>query len=136
MKTNELTGVALDWAVAKCEGATDYYFDTVATHWVKLDGKDRALRYGWAQSYLPSTDWAQGGPIIERERLWVGYSAVGQSLRLVVMEDAVVQCHKRMHPPRPCSTTGPTVLIAAMRCYVASKLGDNVEIPTELGETK
>jgi hypothetical protein len=28
---------------------------------------------------------------------------------------------------------GPTPLIAAMRCYVASKLGDEVEIPSELG---
>lgn len=27
---------------------------------------------------------------------------------------------------------GPTPLIAAMRCYVASKLGDEVEIPEEL----
>ena len=33
---------------------------------------------------------------------------------------------------------GPTPLIAAMRCYVASKLGDEIEIPTELtkGEDK
>lgn len=27
---------------------------------------------------------------------------------------------------------GPTPLIAAMRCYVASKLGDEVDIPEEL----
>jgi hypothetical protein len=32
--------------------------------------------------------------------------------------------HNRQH--------GPTPLIAAMRCYVASKLGDAVEIPEEL----
>ena len=118
MKTNELTGVALDWAVAMCEGATDFWFDTVATHWVKLDGKDRALRYGWAQSYLPSTDWAQGGPIIERERLsvspysfnnvnpWVSHSAEGDK-----------------------TIVGPTPLITVMRCYVASKLGNEVDVP-------
>jgi len=29
---------------------------------------------------------------------------------------------------------GPTPLIAAMRCYVASKLGDEVEIPQELAQ--
>jgi len=28
--------------------------------------------------------------------------------------------------------TGPTPLIAATRCYVASKLGDDIEIPEEL----
>jgi hypothetical protein len=27
---------------------------------------------------------------------------------------------------------GPTPLVAAMRCYVASKLGDTVEIPDDL----
>lgn len=27
---------------------------------------------------------------------------------------------------------GPTPLIAAMRCFVASKLGDEVEVPDEL----
>jgi hypothetical protein len=29
-------------------------------------------------------------------------------------------------------TDGPTPLIAAMRCYVASKLGDEIDIPEEL----
>ena len=27
---------------------------------------------------------------------------------------------------------GPTALIAAMRCYVASKLGEEVDVPEEL----
>ncbi len=106
MKTSELTGHALDWAVSKALG--EYRPVSVPNY---------------------STDWAQGGPIIEREKLWVGYSSSGSSLRLVVMEDAVVQCHK---VASPCSTTGPTVLIAVMRCYVASKLGDEVDVPNEL----
>ena len=115
MKTSELTGAALDWAVAQCENfSVRYGFD------------DNCPEY--------STNWAQGGPIIERERLWVGYSAVkqSQSLRLIVMEDAVVQCHKTVYPPQPKSTTGPTILIAAMRCYVASKLGNDIELPEGL----
>lgn len=33
---------------------------------------------------------------------------------------------------RTSELIGPTPLIAAMRCYVASKLGDNVEIPEKL----
>ena len=122
MKTNELTGAALDWAVAKCEGATDFWFDTVVTHWVKLDGKDRALRYGWAQSYLPSTDWAQGGPIIEREKI---------ALR---PHDHELQHWSAEQPLNGLSSfsTGPAPLIAAMRCYVASKLGNEVDVPKEL----
>ena len=111
IKTNELTGVALDWAVAKCEGGEGFWYDTIATHWVRLNGSDRALAKGWAQSFTPSTDWAHGGPIIERESMGVfplgeGWAAGFQN--------------------------GPTLLIAAMRCYVASKLGDEVELPEEL----
>jgi hypothetical protein len=76
-----------------------------------------------ANEYTPSTDWAQGGPIIEWEKLdafwnpevewWsvAGWDKRGQ--REVVMRD-------------------PSYLIAAMRCYVASKLGPTVEVPDSL----
>jgi hypothetical protein len=118
MKTSELTGVALDWAVAKCEGATDFESDGI-TLGFKLDGILKVLAAGWApsMSYHPSTNWAQGGPIIERERLCVydlGGDAWGSDDNLA------------------SRSSGPTVLIAAMRCYVASKLGDEIEIPEEL----
>lgn len=67
----------------------------------------------------PSTDWSQGGPIIEREKIgvWPSESISGQwgarMLNTYIMY-------------------GPTPLIAAMRCFVASKLGDEVEVPDEL----
>ena len=122
-QTSELTGAALDWAVAKCEGATDFWFDTAPTFWVKLDGKDRALRYGWAQSYLPSTDWAQAGPIIERE-----------GIELVPSHDGTRWYSEGLN--RGGQSQGPTPLIAAMRCYVASKIGNEVDVPNELGESK
>lgn len=81
--------------------------------------------------YHYSTDWAQGGPIIDREEInllkrderpWSGYAyRYGK--------------HKKLRGQRGCEifrATGPTPLIAAMRCYVASKLGDEVEVPDEL----
>jgi len=107
MKTSELTGAALDWAVAKCEGI-DYGKDDVR------------FRGAYARKY--STDWAQAGPIIEREGISVAYIddniADGAWFASTVGGDE--------------NTEGPTPLIAAMRCYVASKLGDTVEIPEEL----
>ena len=124
MRTSELTDLALDWAVAKCEGATDFWFDTVATHWVKLNGKDRALRYGWAQSYLPSTDWSQGGPIIEREELTLSHSPYDH----VFYGRSCPWCAEK----KGRMEYGPTPLIAAMRCFVASRMGDEVEVPKEL----
>lgn len=123
MKTSELTGAALDWAVAKCEGATNLRHDTVATWWVDLNGEPRALSSGWSprQSWHPSTDWAQGGPIIEREGISVArrgkhsFSPWGAVLHEFEFDEE-----------------GSTPLIAAMRCYVSSKMGDEVEIPEEL----
>jgi hypothetical protein len=101
IKTNELTGAALDWAVAKCEGGV---------------GENQLLG-AW---YAPSTNWSQGGPIIEREGMTIALDAFGWEARHYDGET------------EPWTMTGDTPLIAAMRCYVASKLGDEVEIPEEL----
>jgi Protein of unknown function (DUF2591) len=104
MKTAELTGIALDRAVAHALGAPD-------------DGN--GLPYY-------STDWALGGPIIEQE----GITIVPHST-----ENGVIKEWKagRDWPlPHFPFYWGSTPLVAAMRCYVASKLGDEVEIPEEL----
>ena len=121
MKTSELTGRALDWAVAKCEGLPDTEYSR--TH---------------VDAWPFSTDWSQGGPIIEREEIniikRVGRPFCGFAYRYGK--------NKNLHGKTKCiitSVDGPTPLIAAMRCYVASKLGDVVEIPKELlinGESK
>ena len=96
MKTNELTGAALDWAVMQCKGLV------------------------WSlHGHIPfSTDWAQGGPIIEREGLTVGYANI---------EGGFWTARTTAYPPE--YTRGPTPLIAAMRCYVASKMGDEIDVP-------
>lgn len=125
MKTSELTGAALDWAVAKCEGR-DIEFDDPSDPWLTLDG----IAYQPLHSYTPSTDWAQGGPIIEREGVCMRFSpkdARGAWL-------AVMGKNRFLSPDFEGS--GPTPLIAVMRCYVASKLGEEVEIPVELMEVQ
>ena len=68
-----------------------------------------------------STDWAQGGPIIGSERI------------SFVSPNEVIDEWEAIHPTQMHNESyGPTILIAAMRCYVASKLGDEVDIPNEL----
>ena len=104
MKTSELTGSALDWAVAKCEG-----YEGVALQ--------ERTNTDW---YSPSTNWSQGGPIIERECIFIAPTWDGET------------AGSSARASRTAWIEGPTPLIAAMRCYVASKLGDNVEIPEEL----
>lgn len=114
IKTAELTGAALDWAVAKCEPD-----DTLAIYFDEDTGEP--LCYDdWKdnQEYKPSSDWSQGGPIIEREGVSIEYAAQPEKWCACIMADQEVY--------------GPTPLIAAMRCYVASKLGDTVDVPEEL----
>ena len=115
MKTNDLTEAALDWAVAKCEtdDTLDIYFDEVTGEPLEHDD--------WQdnQTYSPSTNWAQGGAIIEREsiNLW--------------RENAHARWCASADEYKPDYwATSP--LVAAMRCYVASQLGDEIEIPEEL----
>ena len=124
IKTSELTRTTLDWAVAKCEGGDCLWYDTIATHWMTLNGKDIALSKGWAQSFTPSTNWAHGGPIIEREEFTLSHSPYEH----VFYGSARPWCAEK----RGVMEYGPTPLIAAMRCYIASKLGDEIEIPEEL----
>ena len=120
MKTSELIGAALDWAVAKCEGA---YYPSVDTD---IDGTIRVNYGGMYPEW--STDWAQGGPIIERE--WI------EVVPFPNESDEDMRWKATQHDlPMRVSMTGPTPLIAAMRCYVASKLGDDVTLPPELEQT-
>jgi hypothetical protein len=104
MKTNELSGAQLDWAVAKAEGYPD---EDISVDW----------------NY--STNWAQGGPIIEREKINVRFITPNASTSpcwaYISMESDDFNVEGWGHTP----------LIAAMRCYVASKLGDEVECKEE-----
>ncbi len=95
IKTSELTGVALDWAVAKAIG--EYKPVAVPNY---------------------STDWALAGPIIEREGIELLCESLG--FRWVAS------------PQKGPEWRGPTPLIAAMRCFVASRLGFEVDVPNEL----
>ena len=123
MKTSELTDIALDWAVSRAKGidAELNYGECVYwDHERNSNGKvicANSVRVVWN----PSTNWAQGGAIIEREKIGVVTSA----------DDANVWVGSMFEPDWKFNHTGQTPLIAAMRCYVASKLGDEVEIPDE-----
>ena len=122
MKTSELTGAALDWAVAQAEGNVRLQYDS-------REGLIINNILGWIP-YRPSAAWQQGGPIIEREKvdLFTEKQTYPESWCASVARDQ--SGHSligwRLHQ------YGPTPLIAAMRCFVASRLGDEIEIPEEL----
>ena len=116
IKTSELIGSALKYVVALTEeqqgnlriyqarpGSINVIF-AGDTYWVP---------------FTPDEDWAHGGPIIEREKI-----------TLDPFDDSPNWC--ATIPGYMYRVYGPTPLIAAMRCYVASKLGDEVDVSEEL----
>ena len=106
IKTSELTGAAFDWAVAKCEGAQ-----------VDLPEWDNTF----IDAYDYSTNWSQGGPIIEREDISLIWSIDHWHSYKLFNYNNSFNGRDNDYP-----------LVAAMRCYVASELGDIVDVPEEL----
>ena len=117
MKVSELSGAALDWAVAEAGGVPIYRSGKTLS---RMDVDEGVY-------WQPSIDWWQGGPIIEREKLLLTYAPDGgdDPDQPWVCDDYAGEVCSGMY-------WGSTPLIAAMRCYVASKLGDDIEIPKEL----
>lgn len=126
IKTAELTGALLDQAVATAEGwsrADDdpSAWEAPAGHpsWPCTSITERGIMHGYG--YHPAHNWAHGGPIIERSRIYVG-PRVDLPGRWDAHIDTVFGgTHHH-------AGFGPTPLIAAMRAFVASKVGDEVEL--------
>lgn len=114
-KVSQASGPALDWMVAKALGFGPFS-DGISWLIDDLGVYKQVPRY--------STDWSQGGPIIEQEggTLW---ATVAAGWRCKARYDYA----KDAEGP---TLIGPTALTAAMRCFVVSRLGDVVEIPEEL----
>ena len=111
IKVSEATGPALDWLVAKCE------YDELAA--LNIQYPDRAKHY---PKVSPSTDWSQGGPIIEREGVCLrqGHTGWWIAYKLNLNDE---ETHMQV---------GAKALAVAMRCFVISRLGHTAEVPEEL----
>lgn len=105
---SELAGTELDYWVARAMGLQ------------AIPNQPSGYFYWGNQSgwFSPSTDWAQGGPIIEREKIAVLSRDYDGSCRT---------CWAANKNDFLSYGTGETPLIAAMRCYVSSKFGDSME---------
>jgi len=101
MQTSELSGAALDWAVAKCEG------ECLAPQCWHL--------YGYGSS------WEKTGRLIERFEIDLKSIGEGVWQASNVFDDLAFR-----------HFVGPTPIVAALRCYVAMRLGEEVEVPTAL----
>lgn len=119
-RVSEATGRVLDWMVAKCEGhQLNGPYECFDGAWCLRDpdGSDGDV----CPSY--STNWSQGGPIKTDNRISTQKKHDGWWLA----------CIYDLNDEMTFVQLDHNELIAAMRCYVASKLGDVVDVPEELG---
>ena len=118
VKVSELSGSALDWCVAIAEGHKPPLLRVLRGN-VALpqEGDDM-----WCDYLEYSILWELSGPIIEREEILFS-GRKGAYLAWLSNRTKI-----------NFEYTSETHLIAAMRCYVAYKLGDVVSVPVELLE--
>ena len=121
VKTSELIDAALDWAVAKCEGKNGVLHDDGITRCIVIAAPSGVYKGTWR----PSLNWAQGGPIIEREGIQINFMRFDSPPYWTAHAEDLINKMR-------VGAWAPTPLIAAMRCFVSSKLGDTVDIPEEL----
>lgn len=114
VSVDTLTGPALDWVTGKAAGLS------MVCYW----GKAIAYKDYKMSAYRPSTDWADGGPLIDANPSALPYRS-----------------HARKHlgrfeaqTPGGFQHNGDTILIAFCRTLVAEKLGCDVAVPVELLE--
>lgn len=131
MKTSELTGRALEWAIATCEGWVNlrwhnwgYLIDNEVE--LVMDHKDGKWKSSLEDMHL--LGWNQAGPIIEREEIYVRSTGDAGVWEAMVWDDgdSVSTCGYQH------VSQGPTLLVAAMRTFVRSRLGEEVDVPKEL----
>ena len=136
MKTSELIGTALKIAVgiADKRQIRKGLGGSIEVRGRTETGDELPEQWDLWMYWNPETNWSQGGPIVERE-IFKLFKNIGGTFT------AQVKTRVSYYSPtydadigrdEVISRSGPTPLIAAMRCYVASKLGDEVEIPEEL----
>jgi len=137
-KTSELTGRNLNWAVAIALGwkwKVDNDGKIVLARPAKNIHSKKAFDTLGLAYFQPTKSWSTAGPIIEREEIRLDTNDHPDLWPWVA--NKLIRWEKREDEemgdwPVYAEGVGDTPLIAAMRCYVASVLGDEVEIPEEL----
>jgi hypothetical protein len=122
IKVAEATAPQLNWLAAKAQGWVDYPADPIeqGAVWHTHSSKSPFDRVVMKATYTPATDPAQAWPLLEREIMRWG---------MVVSADTESAFAEYGHSAR---YRGPDPRIAGLRCWIAFKLGIDVEIPEEL----
>jgi hypothetical protein len=115
IRTQDLKGEALNYAATLADKGNAFL---IMDHAGALHTCYRHDQHG-SIVFTNYLGWSDAGPIIDREDIHWGFGTKDGN--------KVVIASKFGHHVKPL--LGPTALIAAMRCFVSSRLGDEVEIP-------
>lgn len=115
VKTSELVGAALDWAVGSALDLPVHVFDQDEPYAYV------ALPQYAGTAFRPSTDWGHGGPLFD-SHIWRVDKVFAPSGDYVMWNYGVPTIESR----------GPTKLIAACRAIVLQEIGENIQVPAEL----
>lgn len=118
VKVSEAAGSVLDWMVAKALGKE-------VVRWAGLIHLKDDTNLERVPVWSPSTDWSQGGPIIEGQHIELKYLGYDRPPYWGALKFSPSKYER-------AAQIGPTALVAAMRCFVYSRLGDEVDVPEEL----
>lgn len=122
VKTAELNGAALDWAVAQVEReAVDIMPCTILRNTPRLFVETTA----GAQEFTPSANWSQAGPLMEKYCKGFGMLQDGTDSRWRAFAYNPDSGMQRM-------VGGESILVAFCRALVALKSGETVSVPAEL----
>lgn len=126
VKTAELIGPALDWAVAEAIGVNPFCINSSFIIAETPEFLSHVLPIGGSR-FHPSSDWSLGGPLIKKNL--IAFSVEREDVILAVLCDEYGMYISGWRQ-------GETHLIAACRAIVAAKLGDTVLVPAQLVESK
>jgi hypothetical protein len=120
IKISDAPPRAIDWLVAKVQGWAIYPTDSAERgQWWHPNGTPHGHKV-WVGAWQPSTNPAQGHPILDRECV-ATYPMPGEAGGKWRGE----RWGKHLQ-------AGPTMLIAGLRCFLVSRLGEEAEVPEEL----
>ncbi|KWS07481.1 hypothetical protein AL064_18890 [Pseudomonas syringae pv. syringae] len=117
VKTADLVGAALDWAVAKADGRDPkVYFTGIHEHTFVYIGDCGTCKFN------PTVSWIWLGALIKRYRIEVRPLYIGDWEAQVMADD---------EPATP-EAEGSSPELAICRAIVEEKLGETVSVPKEL----
>ena len=124
VKTADLSGEALGWAVGKAEGLDVFLAPPEYGNPWRVFARYQASATEYTKRYNPWENWALGGALIEK------YAAMVRGFPNQMYETLAIA---RVRIDGALAwRSGQTPLIALCRAIVATKLGDTVQVPKEL----